>query len=158
MARTTADYCLTVYLTSDQNNSWLLSYCLPDKWSEQQLITVLLSTWHVTRTTADYCLTVYLTCDQNSIHLLHVVHLIRIKADNSLPDLCSGKLLIIFWHFLHFQMIIEVPHTWTEMDCRTPLSPACLPPQGIRVGASYCNIKTYFFPQTVRFCTFMYII
>ena len=31
-------------------------------------------------------------------------------------------------------MIIEVPHTWTEMDCRTPLSPACLPPQGIRVG------------------------
>jgi len=29
---------------------------------------------------------------------------------------------------------VEVPNTWTEMDCRTPLAPACHPTQGIMAG------------------------
>ena len=31
------------------------------------------------------------------------------------------------------RVTIEVPHTWTEMDCRTPLSMACLTPTSRKV-------------------------
>ena len=32
------------------------------------------------------------------------------------------------------RVTIEVPHTWTEMDCRTPLSMACLTPTSRKVN------------------------
>ena len=36
---------------------------------------------------------------------------------------------------------IEVPSTWSEIDCRIPLSSSCLPPTGSRVGVIlYCGI------------------
>ena len=32
------------------------------------------------------------------------------------------------------QVTIEVPHSWTEMDCKTTLSPACLSPSARKVN------------------------
>ena len=43
-------------------------------------------------------------------------------------------MLIILGEVYLDKLMIEVPHTWTEADCRTPLTPACLPPTSTRVG------------------------
>ena len=43
---------------------------------------------------------------------------------------------------LKFQIwyyILKVPHTWTEMDCRTPLSMACLTPTNRKVFTFLCH-------------------
>ena len=38
------------------------------------------------------------------------------------------------------EVTIEVPHTWTEMDCKTPLSPACLSPSARKVSLTTLNL------------------
>ena len=47
----------------------------------------------------------------------------------------------ISWYTLYFDIWyvenIQVPHTWTEMDCRTPLSMDCLTPTSRKVRISF---------------------
>ena len=51
------------------------------------------------------------------------------------------------------QVTIEVPHTWTEMDCKTPLSPACLSPSARKVSVrSPDNSKSSYRPSTLHPC------